>query len=77
MRENFWDAQQQVTTERYFILDAASGMVTRHASSMQAYENADYSALLTDCGFTDVTFYASLAGNAAIQPQLLCIVATK
>ena len=61
--ENFWDAERNAATKRYFILDAAAGVVTRHAESMQAYTNAQYQSLLGECGFSDVTFYPSLSGS--------------
>ena len=55
LQECFWDEDAAVAIERYFIVDAATGAVTRHASSMQAYTDAQYRALLTACGFADVT----------------------
>jgi SAM-dependent methyltransferase len=76
--ESFWDSGQQATTERYYIVDAASGEVTRHASTMQAYTDAEYRALLNASGFDDIAFYPSLTGEAdESQRQLLAIVARK
>ena len=77
LKENFWNEEQSVAIERYFIIEAASAVVTRHVINIQAYTEADYRTLLQDCDFTDVTFYPSLAGNDAIKPDLLCIVARK
>jgi SAM-dependent methyltransferase len=77
LKENFWDAEQCIATERYFIIDAATATVTRHAMSIQAYHEDDYRALLVACGFKDVTFYASLAGGAVIKPDLICCLARK
>jgi SAM-dependent methyltransferase len=37
LQESFWDAESHVAIERYYIVDAATGEVTRHSSSMQAY----------------------------------------
>ncbi len=64
LTENFWDAGQNVTTERYFIIDGATGAVTPHASSMQAYTEEGYRALLEECGFENIAFYPSLSGDA-------------
>lgn len=75
LQESFWEAP--VATERYFIVDAATATVTRYACSMQAYHEADYAALLSECGFSSTSFYPSLAGHAAVQPQLLCVIANK
>lgn len=63
LTENFWDAQQAIATQRYFIIDGLTGEVTRHAASMQAYTDEEYQALLEKCGFTAVTFEPSLKGS--------------
>lgn len=63
LQENFWDAEARVAIERYYIVAAASGQVTRHSSSMQAYTDQDYRSLLVGCGFGELVFYSSLAGR--------------
>ena len=63
LTENFWDDQQNVATERYFILDGLTGSVTRYASSTQAYTDEQYRSLLEKCGFGEVMFYPSLSGD--------------
>lgn len=63
LTENFWDAERAIATERYFIIDALTGDVTRYASSMQAYTDEQYRALLTACGYHNVQFYGSLRGD--------------
>jgi SAM-dependent methyltransferase len=78
LQESFWNAERQVATQRYFIIDAATAGVTRHASSMQAYSDEGYRCLLTDCGFGDVVFYESLGGaEGRSEGSLLAIVARK
>jgi hypothetical protein len=62
LEESFWDAEARVRTDRYFIVDCATGEVTRHASSAQAYSNEDCRRLLVKAGFPDVRFYPSLTG---------------
>jgi len=62
LKECFWDDSLKVSTERYYILDGESGEVTRHALSIQGYEESAYHELFTDCGFTDVKQYPSLGG---------------
>ena len=57
LTESFWDDKAHVATERYFIIDAQTGEVTRHAASMQAYTDDEYRALLIECGFDEVAFY--------------------
>jgi SAM-dependent methyltransferase len=51
LEENLWDDDSHVTIERYYIVDAATGDVTRHSSSMQAYTDEEYRAQLAECGF--------------------------
>ncbi len=78
LKESFWNSEKQVATERYFIVDAATGGVTRHAASMQAYTDEEYRSLLADCGFSDQVFYESLGGNRGkAQGDLLALVARK
>ncbi len=75
LTEHFWDADTRTATTRYFIVDAASGTVTRHASTMQAYTDDDYRALLTDCGFDRVAFYPALVDGGDFQSALQVITA--
>lgn len=63
LMENFWDAQKNVATERYFILDGLTGKVTRYAASMQAYTDEQYRSLLEECGFGNIAFHPSLRGT--------------
>lgn len=63
LHESFWDAEENVAIERYYIIDAATGAVTRHSSSTQAYTKEEYRSLLAECGFGDVVFYPSLGGS--------------
>jgi len=75
LEEYFWHEAQRVATTRYFIVDAATGEVTRHAASMQAYTEEDYRSLLQAHGFTDVLLYPALGGQ--MQEGLLAIAAIK
>ena len=78
LEESFWEAEARVRTDRYLIVDCATGRVTRHASSVQAHSNEDYRALLTEAGFGDVGFFPSLTGTAdESQPGLLVVTGRK
>jgi SAM-dependent methyltransferase len=78
LHESFWNSGQRVTTERYFVVDAAIGDVTRYAASMQAYTDEEYRSLLADCGFGGAVFYDSLGGSSGKSKQdLFAIVAKK
>jgi SAM-dependent methyltransferase len=78
LTENSWDVERSVATIRHYIVDAATGQVTRYASSAQAYTNQKYRDLLIECGFDEVAFYPSLTGSTdESQAWLLAIVARK
>ncbi len=62
LQENFWDESHSVATERYFIVDAQTGRVTRYADSIQAYTQDQYLNMLKECGFKDIAFFPSLVG---------------
>jgi SAM-dependent methyltransferase len=64
LKETAWDPALQATTERYFVIDAASGAVSRHGATIQAYAEHEYDALLQNAGFTRVQRHASLSGEA-------------
>jgi len=74
LQENVWNAEDNVAIQRYYIIDAATGRVTRHASSMQAYTDEQYRSLLTACGFDDVTFYAAWDGSEAASASSLYVI---
>ena len=78
LTENFWDVERAIATERYFVIDASTGHMTRYASSMQAYTDEHYRELLTTCGYHHVRFYPSLKGEVDESTNWLCaIVAQK
>jgi SAM-dependent methyltransferase len=78
MEECFWNPEAQAATNRYFIIDAATGEVTRYAQSIQAYTQQDYTTLLRKCGYTNISFYPSLTGKPdPKQTDLLALLATK
>lgn len=63
LMENFWDEEQHVASTRYFIVDAETGEVTLHASSMMAYTREDLEEMLDAVGFRDIVFHESLSGD--------------
>ena len=62
LQENFWDAETQTSTERFLIIDTATGDVTRHAQSNQAYTDEQFREILTEAGFENVRLLPSLIG---------------
>ena len=77
LTESFWDTQLAVATERHFVVDAATGDVTRHAASMQAYTDEQYRSLLAGSGLA-ATFYPSLTGVPdEAQSALMVVVGSR
>jgi len=78
LEENAWDEQLRVATTRYYIIDAATAAVTRHAASVQAYEPEQLEALLTRHGFGDVSVLRAPGGeDLQVQEGLLWLSARK
>ena len=77
LRESFWHPHLASTTERYFVVDAHAGGVTRYASSMRAYTDAEYRALLSECGFGDVRFHPSMGGDADERESGLVVITSR
>lgn len=65
LTERFWDPDVRTSTERFYVIDAATGSVTRHALSNEAYTTDELDALFGDAGFQQIRHYRSLAGDDA------------
>jgi len=63
LTEHSWDGDRSVCTTRYYIVDAGTAEVARHAASYQAYSGTQYRDLLHSCGYGDVARYPSLSGK--------------
>lgn len=78
LTESFWDDQARASTQRFFIVDAATAEVTRYALSNEAYTDDEYVTLVSDVGFDDVRLLPSLIGiEDESQSSNLAIVARK
>ena len=78
LMEGFWDAQSEAVTQRYWVVDAATGEVTRHAQSLQAYDREGYERVLCAQGFQVLGVYPSLLGEPdPEEADLMAIVARK
>jgi SAM-dependent methyltransferase len=65
LMETFWDEAKTIATERFFILDAASGSVIRYAASTQAYNEEQITSILQETGFREIAFFPTLSGQPA------------
>jgi len=63
LMETFWDEDRSVATERFFVIDAETGQVTRHAASTQGYTEEEIEEMLLSTGFEGINFYPSLTGK--------------
>ena len=77
LRESFWHPEHAATTERYYVVDAATGGVTRYASSMQAYTDAEYRGLLAECGFGEIEVRRAMVGGGDGGERGLVVVAAR
>jgi SAM-dependent methyltransferase len=77
LMDNFWDEEQAVATERFFIVNPQTGEVTRYAFSTQAYTEEQYVAMLTQAGFHDIAFYPSLSGVEDMQTDEMYVIVAK
>lgn len=62
LSESSWDPDGQAATQRFFIVDAETGEVTRHALTNEAYTDEHFQVLLAQVGFSDIRFFPSLVG---------------
>jgi len=62
LSDSFWDSARHAATQRFFIVDAETGEVTRHALTNEAYTDEQFRELLAEVGFGDIQFFPSLVG---------------
>lgn len=74
LMENFWDEARATATERFYIVDAATGAVTRHAASTVAYNESQLRKMLKEAGFRKISLYPSLTGKEETQSQEMIVV---
>lgn len=69
LKEAFWNTSQQVALERYYVVEAKTGEVTRYAASIQGYEEEEYVRLLKSCGYSGIQKHASLGGKGGVKDK--------
>ena len=77
LMENYWHPEPKVAVERFYVLEAEGGAVSRYTQSIQAYEDEAYMALLQGVGCTSVSLYSSLGGGGEGEKGLVVIVGIK
>jgi SAM-dependent methyltransferase len=74
LREGSWDPSRKTAMERWFIVDAQTGVATRCGACTQAYSDQEYRLLLRDSGFADVEFHLSMDGKAENADRRLLVI---
>ncbi len=74
LQENFWHAEMRTSTERFLIIDAATGEVTRYAQSNEAYTDEQFHEMLTEAGFVNVRLLPSLIGVVDVSQSANLVV---
>lgn len=77
LHEAFWDAAARVATDRYFVIDAETGAVERHAASQQAYTADALCATLTQCGFEAVEIVPNWDAGASYADSFFALIAQR
>ena len=77
LSENAWDADTRTTTTRWFIIDAATGDVTRHAATAQAYTEDELGSMLAECDFGDVEFAQTFGADEDVARQGLFVAVAR
>ena len=72
--ETFWDEEAAIATERFFVIDAASGAVTRYAFSTQSYDEEQITSLLREAGFGEIEIHPNLTGKSSSEPDEFYVV---
>lgn len=65
LHECSWSEKHRVATERYFVIEVATGEVTQYLSTTQAYSDAEYESLIREQGFELLERCPSLEGPAS------------
>ncbi len=68
LHERFWDEECRCRTERWHVIDAETGAVTRHALTSEAYTPEEISAALVESGFARVEVLPALPGSPEGDP---------
>lgn len=77
LTENVWDPGNRTATTRWFIIDAATGAVSRHAATAQAYAEDELRSMLAECDFGGIKFAQAFGADEDVARQGLCVVTAR
>ena len=76
LQDSSWDGDASASTQRFMVIDAATGSVSSYALSNEAYGDADIERAVTEAGFEGFRTYPSLTGRQVdIDSDLPVVVA--
>jgi SAM-dependent methyltransferase len=76
LRECFWDDGARAAMQRYYIIHANTGAVSRYGQTINAYDQDGYRQILSEVGFEDMTIGPSM-GEDKGTVELMVITARK
>ncbi|MGE4651383.1 MAG: methyltransferase domain-containing protein [Myxococcota bacterium] len=76
LRESRWHADEEATTERYFVF-RDQGLPSIYAQSTKAYSDAELDSMLEESGFEVVARYESLSDVDDAEAELFGLVAER
>jgi SAM-dependent methyltransferase len=78
LTESFWNEDDSLAIERYYVIHDASKEVNLFINTTQAYEEDQFVKFLKGAGFTHIEFHPSLTGSQEQQLDgMFVILATK
>jgi SAM-dependent methyltransferase len=77
LQESFWDASAHTSTIRFYVVDAGSAAVTRHALSNVAYSEEQLNSLLSRIGLRQIQVLPALADRAGEDEAMYALLARK
>lgn len=77
LEESRWDEVAATAVKRYYIVDAETAEVTRHAQTLQAYTEERYRQVLAEHRFADITASPSLTGGEGEYQAEFCVLVAR
>ena len=75
LHERRWDEARRCAVERWYVIDAESGAVTRHALTTEAYTSEELEAMAEAAGLRVVERLEALPGSPVDSPLFAIVVA--
>lgn len=77
LEESGWNESRRAATNRYFLIDSATAVVTCFSASYQAYSDEELVSILVNCGFNNIRIYPNLENTGARSRDFFVIVGNR